>query len=271
MPDKAFLENYSLYRKFRIEKFPSTLDQVPVASINMHCSICASSQTFIMTNKYWENYAGVQNHPTCDVAFRLLYRCTHCNRFDRFFYVKTGNDENAPWYMKIGQYPAWDITGEPNIERYLGDHADYYKKGQICESQGYGIAAFAYYRRIVELTIDELLKEIAELLSGDELEEYDLALEKTKKATVASEKIDLVKDLLPAILRPDGMNPLSALHSALSQGLHSKSDEDCLELAEYCREPLVFLVKQVAASKQAAKSFTSSMRKLLDKKSESSS
>ena len=145
------------------------------------------------------------------------------------------------------------------------------KKGLICESQGYGIGAFGYYRRIVEETIDKLFDEIADLLSEDELDVYRVALEKTKETIVTAEKIELVKDLLPAILRPDGMNPLAALHSALSQGLHAESDEDCLDLAENCREILVFLVNQVAASKQTAKSFTSSMRKLLDKKSERSS
>ncbi len=267
MPDKAFLENYSLYRKFRIDELPRTVDQWPTANINMHCPICKSSQTFVMTNKYWENFEYL-NYPSGGVVVRLVHICTHCQKFERLFYVKAGGDKQGSWYMKVGQYPAWEVSGEPNIERLLGDHAGYYKKGLICESQGYGIGAFGYYRRIVEETIDELLNEIADLLSGDELEEYRVALKKTKETIVTAEKIALVKDLLPAILRPDGMNPLSALHSALSQGLHAESDEDCLDLAESCREILVFLVNQVAASKQTTKSFTSSMRKLLDKKSE---
>jgi hypothetical protein len=54
----------------------------------------------------------------------------------------------------------------------------------------------------------------------------------------------------------------------LSQGLHAESDDACLDLAQQCREVLVFLVDQVRASKETAKSFTSNMKKLLDKKSE---
>lgn len=95
--------------------------------------------------------------------------------------------------------------------------------------------------------------------------------QKQEKRLLLPKKIELVKDLLPPILRPEGMNPLAALHSALSQGLHAESDEECLDLAQHCREVLVFLVNQVAASKDTAKSFTSSMRKLLDKKSAKSS
>src|SRR5665647_904692 len=106
--------------------------------------------------------------------------------------------------MKIGQFPAWEIAGEPNVEKLLGKHAGYYKKGQVCESQGYGIGAFGYYRRIVEEVIDELLDEISELISGDELAKYKEALVKTKATIVTAEKIELVKDLLPTILRPEG-------------------------------------------------------------------
>lgn len=266
MPDKLFLETYPLYRKFRIDELPEYVGYWPKANINMSCPICKSDQTFVMTNEYIEG--GSFAIPSGGFAARLVYSCSHCDNFERLFYVKAGGDNQSSWYMKIGQYPTWEVTSEPNIEKLLGEHAGYYKKGLICESQGYGIGAFGYYRRIVEETIDELLSEITELLSGDELETYNVALEKTKQTRVTSEKIELVKDLLPAILKPDGMNPLSSLHSVLSQGLHAESDEVCLDLAETCREILVFLVNQISASKQSSKSFTDSMRKLLDKKAE---
>lgn len=270
MPDKSFLETYSLYRKFRFNELPSTVDKLPAANINMPCPACSSNQTFVMTNKYWENF-DYRNYSTQDVIVRLVYLCTHCQNFERYFFIKTGSDQQGSWLMKVGQFPSWEAQESPNIEKLLGQHASYYKKGLICESQGYGIGAFGYYRRIVEEIIDELLSEIADLLSGVDLEKYETALLKTKETTVTAEKIELVKDLLPAILRPDGMNPLAALHSALSQGLHAESDEECLELSENCREILIFLVNQVSASKQSAKSFTTSMRKLLDKKSEKNS
>jgi hypothetical protein len=194
----------------------------------------------------------------------MVYLCIHCQKFERLFFIKI--DDKRQWLMKIGQYPSWDIKGEPNLEKLLGKHADYYKKGLVCESQGYGIGAFGYYRRIVEETIDGLLGEIASLMAGTELANYQKALEKVKITTVTQDKIELVKDLLPPILRPDGMNPLSVLHSILSEGLHAGSDEICLEHAASCREILIFLVNQVEASKNSARTFTESMRKLLSKK-----
>ena len=49
-------------------------------------------------------------------------------------------------------------------------------KGLVSESQGYGIGAFAYYRRIVEEIIDEMLKQIGDLISGVDKERYAAAL-----------------------------------------------------------------------------------------------
>lgn len=269
MPNKEFLEEYPLYRKIKLNHIPDTLDGLNKVNINMHCPICASNQTFVMRNEYWE-IARIVNAPAKDIGLRLVYLCSHCQSFERLFFIKT-SPKGENWLMKIGQYPAWEIEGNPNIERLLGNHAGYFKRGLVCESQGYGIGAFSYYRRIVEEIIDGLLDEISGLLTGNDLSTYQEALEKTKRTIVTAEKIELVKDLLPPILRPEGMNPLSALHSALSQGLHAETDESCLELAGHCRETLVFLVNQVAASKESAKAFTASMRKLLDKKSEKSS
>jgi hypothetical protein len=147
----------------------------------------------------------------------------------------------------------------------LGSRADYYEKGLISESQSYGIGAYAYYRRIIDEIIDELLDNIAELMADEERERYLEALEKTKKTTVTQDKISLVKDLLPSILRPEGMNPLSILHKVLSEGLHQESDERCIELAMEVREVLVFLVNQIATTKTAGTRFTEGMRKLLDR------
>jgi len=269
MPNKEFLEKYSLYRKFKDDALPEWISMLkkPVA-INMHCQICESNQTFRMQN----NYCNAHNISRIDdTSVELVYLCTHCEKFNRYFFVLFNVKENDKWMMKIGQFPAWEITGDIHIEKLLGVHKDYYKKGLICESQGYGIGAFGYYRRIVEEIIDELLEEISGLLQSDELTTYQAALEKTKSTIVTSEKIDLVKDLLPLILRPEGINPLSTLHSALSEGLHAESDEQCLEIAESCRETLIFLVNQISSSKDSTKKFTTHMKTLLDKKSKAKS
>jgi hypothetical protein len=178
-------------------------------------------------------------------------------------------DSEGKHAMKVGQDPQWDIDLEPVLAKALEPNTDYFKKGRICELHSYGVGAFAYYRRIVEKIIDELLNSIPSLIDDDGgRSKYLEALEEVKKTRDTARKIELVKDLLPATLRPDGMNPLSTLHRVLSEGLHAESDEHCIELAEEVREVLVFLVSRIENVKTADKTFTDNMRRLLGRRKE---
>jgi hypothetical protein len=176
-------------------------------------------------------------------------------------------DSEGKYAMKVGQDPQFDIDLEPVLAKALGPNAAYFKKGRICELHSYGIGAFGYYRRIVEDIIDDLLNSISSLIADDgERDKYLKALEEVKKMKVAERKIELVKDLLPATLRPGGMNPLSTLYEVLSEGLHAESDERCIKLAEEVREVLVFLVGRIENVKTADKRYVESMRRLIERK-----
>jgi hypothetical protein len=263
MPNKEFLEDYSLFRKFNAN-FPPTLDKFPQPPINMYCGTCNSVQTFNMINKYWEFFQ-YMNVPANDTKVRLLYQCQSCREFTRQFQIYISPD--LDYIYKFGQYPEWEIKIDKNLEKTLGKHAKTFRKGLVCESQGYGIGAFAYFRRITEEIIDELLESISDLIDTEQKEKYLTALEATKKTRVTQEKIDLVKDLLPSILRPNGVNPLGVLHSELSEGLHADTDENCLENASHIKDILTFLINQIITSKEASKQFSASMKALLEKKS----
>lgn len=263
MPDKEFLETYPLYRKLKVQGLPSTLNLIRKVPINMACPTCRSAQAFLMTSEYFHGFE-YSNYSVEGTVFRASYKCTHCQKFERIFFLQIDKDKTS--ITKVGQSPPWEIETEPLIEKLLGRYSGHYKKGLVCESQGYGIGAFGYYRRIVEVVIDSLLDDVGLLMTGQEAEQFSHALLKTKATTVTQEKIDLVKDLLPPILRPDGLNPLGVLHSALSEGLHAETDDSCLEQAAVIREVLVFLVRQLESNRASAKAFTAGMRKLLEKK-----
>lgn len=280
MPSKEFLENYPLYKKFVTGLNPNlhNFKDLRKPSVHLHCEHCDSEQTFNMVNNYDEvDY--YNNNIAPDVVVRAKYQCFGCHEFIRYFFIRFGKDileevdENGEkrkkdviYVQKVGQHPAWSIEMDKQLEKELGKHSDFYKRGLICESQGYGIGAFAYYRRITETIIDQLLDSIEDLLEGEEKTQYKKALAQTKETTITQNKIELVKDLLPVSLRPEGMNPLSVLHSALSEGLHAETDEACLDYAEEIKSALVYLVNQVERSKNSSKSFTESMRKLLEKR-----
>lgn len=262
MPNKEFLEDYPLFKKLK-DPFPYTLDLFPKVPINMKCSMCDSIQTFNMINNFFE-LMPYSNYPANNTVVKLDYICQSCKKTHKVFYIYIS--DTLDYIYKIGQYPEWEIKIDRNLEKTFGKHSSTFKKGLVCESQGYGIGAFAYYRRITEQIIDELLDSIHDLIEEQNKEKYKLALDLTKKTRVTQEKIDLVKDLLPSILRPHNMNPLGILHSELSEGLHAETDENCLEIATHIREILTFLVNQVIQSKSSAAKFTDSMKAILDKK-----
>ena len=192
MPNRKFLTEYALYRPFAFEG-PRKLNEWPKVSINMHCSVCRGAQTFNMSNEYYNEYMniyGYGNYPAENTTVQLRYKCSHCKEFERVFVLRI--NESCKSVVKIGQYPPWDIKGNAEVERLLGSHASHFKRGLICESQGYGIGAFAYYRRIVEEIIDGLLDQVSDLLSGEEKIKYAAALARTKTTRITSEKIELV-------------------------------------------------------------------------------
>lgn len=260
--DKKFLEKYQLYRKFQI-KLGNDIRYIPKPSINMYCNSCNSPQTFNMYEPYhaWVEYS---NSPINDETLTAQYKCEGCKGFFRYFLIKV--NEDATSIMKVGQFPAYDISIDPTIEKNFKKHIENFKKGKICESHSFGIGAFAYYRRIVELVIDELLDSIEKLLDGEKKEQYHEALKSTKKTKVTIEKIDLVKDLLPTSLKYGGHNPLAILHDNLSAGLHAGTDEECIENADAISIALVFLMSRISKLTEEEKQFSEGMEKLLQKK-----
>jgi hypothetical protein len=270
MPNKKFLEEYPLYRKFRLGFKDTYVRNLPKPAIHMFCKKCDSEQTFNMVNEYDEiDYA--MTSWAGEKVFRLKYVCNSCDEFLRFFFIKIQNEDSKTkddsiYAVKIGQFPPWDINPNKKFTKFLGDYEDYYKKALVCESQSYGIGAYAYYRRIIEGIIDELLEIIADFLETDKkIEQYKETLDKVKKEKVAQKKIKLVNGMLPASLCPDGLNPLSVLHDALSIGLHGESDEECMEKAEIIKGVLIYLVNEIIGKKANMNKFTTDIRKILDK------
>jgi hypothetical protein len=262
LPDKKFLETFPLY-KVMPTQVPQTIDKIPKPPISFHCDTCGSIQTYVVVNEYWEAF-GYTNVPSHNNSLKASYLCVSCREHRRDFFIHISDDLQG--YKKIGQNPPWSISGDKNIEKMLGKHKQHLTRGMICESQGYGIGAFGYYRRITEEIIDTLISDIEAIIPASDRASFSAAYEKVKNTRQTSEKIALVKDLLPTSLEIEGMNPLGILHSSLSEGLHSNSDQECLEYAEAVRETLVYLSSQVSETRNRKMAFTEKMRKLLDKK-----
>ena len=180
----------------------------------------------------------------------LRYRCRHCKErikylsilIDRFRY-----DSPRARVIKFGEFPAFGMPLPTRLITLAGRHQELLFKGRRCENQGLGIAAFAYYRRIVEETKNDILNELikaANVIGADA--QLIANLEKAKTETQFVRAIEIIKPGVPESLMIHGQNPLQLLHGALSEGLHSLSDERCLELATAVRLVLSEMSERLA-------------------------
>jgi len=269
-----FLETWAPLRKYR-KPVSDDLGNMARPPLRMPCCFCGSDQTFLSAGyedahgQHTGSYQWIERPWDALVA---RYICAACRMYGWLFFLETGGDGDQQFIRKLGQTPDWQAAIPDEVASALGEHATLFRRGADCEASGYGIGALAYYRRVVEQVIEDLLERVTPLLQGDARDQYLAALERTRSAPVVEDKIALVKDLLPPTLRPQGLNPLDTLYRALSEGLHAQhaqTDEQCLELAATISQSLVFLVQELRRSEKAQHKFTDSMRKLLDRRSQS--
>jgi len=82
-----------------------------------------------------------------------------------------------------------------------------------------------------------------------------------------SKAIDQVKSAIPQVLLIDGQhNPLTLLHTALSEGLHDHSDEECLEIAQDIRLVLTELAERASTALREEAELEKSVARLLGRK-----
>ncbi len=201
--------------------------------------------------------------------FFVEYRCKNCEQKTKTFAVIARLDsgrKNGEMY-KYGEVPEFGPPTPSRVVSIIGPEKDYYFKGQRAERQGLGIAAFAYYRRVVEnqknRIFDEIIKTVKRL---DPSNEALLAeLENAKKETQFSQAVDAIKQGIPQALFINGHNPLTLLHSALSDGLHERTDEECLDLATSIRVILGDFAERLAATVRESAEMKNAVSKILQR------
>lgn len=173
---------------------------------------------------------------------------------------------------KIGEHPSYGPPTPAKVTSLIGSEKDYYHKGLRAESQDLGIAAFAYYRRVIEnrknKIYDEIIK-VAKKLDSDPAIITDL--EQAKLEIQFTKSVAIVKHGIPEALLINGMNPLTLLHSALSEGIHNHSDKECLKLAASIRAVLFGLIERMQYVLKEHNEIDDAVKVLIQKQSEKKS
>lgn len=197
------------------------------------------------------------------------YICSNCRSKEKVYSViyahgdtGIGGSMTTPC-IKVGEFPNFGPPTPARLITAIGPGRNLFLKGRRCENQGLGVGAFSYYRRVIEDQKDRLFDQIIKITEIVEPGSPLLAeLVAAKGETQFTKSVDAIKTALPQTLLINGSNPLTLLHSALSEGLHAKTDEECLEIASMIRTVLTEFSKKVAAAISENKELVEAVTKL---------
>ena len=131
MPDKQFLEDHQVYKKFK-KWVGRDLQAQKSPPIRVPCKVCGSEQTFTI-----REYRGHAGATTADAGYAVaLYSCAGCNGAHKVFLLELGKvrivevagpdgkkqgarAQMAPWVMKAGESPRWEPRVKVSLERAL--------------------------------------------------------------------------------------------------------------------------------------------------------
>jgi len=169
-------------------------------------------------------------------------------------------------FSKLGENPPFGPFTSPRLISLIGGDREIFLQGRRCENQGLGIGAFAYYRRVVENQKSKILDNIIKAAEKTRTSpEMIAALRKAKDQTQFKRAVEDVKDAIPESLLVDGHNPLTLLHSALSDGLHARTDEECLDLAQTIRLVLGDLADRISQALKDDRELNEAISRLMKK------
>ncbi|MFN9321561.1 MAG: hypothetical protein ACK58Q_13345 [Chitinophagales bacterium] len=271
------LSNKPLYKKTEVElDFFRTPEDIENFCFSQYCPVDKGQQTFklnfepkkilekgLSTVPITEIYNSLEtyNDKECKYQFTQHFSatCQTCNEYKVNYLLQVETNQSIPKVIlsgqerpalmqivkKICQFPSFEITPDKSILNFLNqEDQENYKKALICLSQNYGIAAFAYFRRIVENEIIRIIEDIAKL-DRPESSNITSLIDQYKGNHAMSNLIEGIYEYLPLSLKSLGNNPLKILYSQLSGGIHEYSEEVCSEKSEQINNLLVFVVKKI--------------------------
>lgn len=262
---QEFIESWALYTRAEIKDFN------PPRSVTRMCTSasCAKETTWSLRE---QGDTTVNTEPR--VSFRWAgYTCGLCGGNSLLVVYRMLNWREDPeshfvpkqWayfaVQKIGQIPAQSIDIPADLQRRLDKTATYYKNALVCRSQNYGIGAVSYMRRVVEEKTDELIDVVVELARtyGADAETIK-SIEAAKTQIRYEDKLQVASELVPAALRPGGVNPLGQLYTHLSLGVHGRTDDECVAIFDDLRQDFEFVFTNLRVEAEQRRRFAERVR-----------
>ncbi|MCY4026254.1 MAG: hypothetical protein OXH75_08075 [Acidobacteria bacterium] len=231
--------------------------------IQLHCGedVCGGMRVFRSTDK-GRTFSEANVWVDCFIS----YVCSNCQTTSKTFALAArwdGQGAVTGSCRKLGEYPAYGPPSPSRLISLIGPDRETFLKGRRCESQGLGIGAYAYYRRVVENQKNRILAEIAKVARNTGAVEAAQKLETAIAETQFRKALADVREAIPAALMIDMHSPLALLHKATSHGLHELNDAECLERASEIRVVLMDLSERLAQALKDDKELKDAVSRLM--------
>ena len=199
----------------------------------------------------------LQAYAIRDRCFSLQFECTRDTAHLLVFIFRVQGDK----ITKIGQSPSladFQMQGIKKYRKILGDskYRELHRAIGL-NAHGVGIGAFVYLRRIFEGLVEAAHDEAAKKADWDEEKQ-----ERFQKSWW-DERILMLKDSLPSFLVENRV-----IYSILSKGIHSLTEEECLEHFEHLRLGIELILDEKIEQEEKAKKISRARKDLGSIKSE---
>ncbi|MRD49307.1 hypothetical protein GHT07_18690 [Caenimonas koreensis DSM 17982] len=202
------------------------------------------------------------------VHLHAKFVCRNCGESSKMYsirlYAISGDKSDSELtFLKLGEFPAFGPLTPARLLSLFGPDREYFLKGRRAEAQNMGIAAFAYYRRVIENQKDRIFDaviKVAEKVGSPAEMISDLKLAKSE--VQFTKGVEKIRHGIPPGLLVNGHNPLTLVHGALSEGIHALSDEECLELATSIRLVMADLAERMAQAVKDEAELTAALSRL---------
>ena len=274
---RAFLTEYPVGTRASVEgaiRSPDGNPAVEVPELQLYCDGTCQGTTYCVGEVQADGYLFPRSDLERSRDVILRYVCRKCQTQVKSYAVRVLGDRQflassrTADVAKLGEWPSFSFRTPAKVTSLIGPDRDLFFKGRKAESEGLGVGAFAYYRRIVEDQKNRLLDDIIRVASKTSAPADAIAkLEAAKNEKQFHKAVDQVKDAVPPSLLIQGHNPLTLLHSALSRNLHGASDEECLKVAHDIRLVLFELAERLVQALKDEQELNEALSRLVNRKS----
>lgn len=256
---REILQSWPLYRRLEYTGAGGT-NNLPV-EISLHCQVCRKDQNWVtQLPKFPHTHKGSFHS--------VIYTCKNCGRATAVFAFLWYDSQHVSSFHKIGQHPPLEEWVAPELARQLdADDLEFYKKALRCRNFNFGLGALAYLRRVVENRMNDILDLLsaAATEAGFAVEELK-TFEDAKRSKRFDDKVAYAAKILPPYLKPSGRNPIDLLHDLASEGIHAKSDAECIDIFDQSKLALEYLLRELQVRKEDAKAFAGALKELTARK-----